>query len=491
MFNHSPAAIRFRASRGYLFSVVACASVLSALAVFQYLQRTRQAESHAVFVSTASDSVKDLPSWLEKDIHASFLTERALADARTRLVSEADADRLPANAILRNMLWVDVVPHGPTAGKSIRIGCTEPSPQGAILLRMLAERFIEERLTEPRANAAERLRAAQAAIAFVQSEYEQAETLLARLKGDVKRLKEAIREKESLVADATRGTAPEARPPEEYGRYPEGPGDDLAELERRLAALQADRSELLSQFTVRHPLVQDVNNRIAEVSAAIDAYMATHADTPPGPTASAPRDLDDPAKLDLAAIRRDLQVLRDELASLEQERDRQSAKFASVQEERRMREAEASRAQAELDRLAGIELRVTEAAPVPFDSRQLDASGLLFSLALGCLLGFVTYLKASPVTRRLGSRAEIESILALPVVGLLPGTGESTDPVAGVELPGLVRRVRTVAELTLALFLLSTAAGVAVLDGYNSRLVAEPLSTTADSLREIARHIFA
>jgi hypothetical protein len=237
--------------------------------------------------------------------------------------------------------------------------------------------------------------------------------------------------------------------------------------------------------------VQDVDNRIAEISAA----LVRRSPQQPGSAApvgvGASPDPNGATAADIAAAERDVGKLQDELSSLELQRDALTIKCAGLEQDLQQRKADAKRAQEDFDRLQGIELKIAEAAPASFEPPGSTPSGLLFSLALGCLLGFVVFLRAAPVIRRLSSRSQIESILALPVIGLLPGTDDSPEPYAPLELPVVVRRVRLAAEGALVLFLLATTVGLAMLDGYQSRLTAEPLSAVADSFHILARHFFS
>jgi hypothetical protein len=489
----SPALVALRASRGYLFSVVACAVVLVALATIQYLHRSQTAAQQVVFISTAGESGGDVPAWLEKDLHEAFLSERALTAARGRLATAQCADQLPPNAALRASLSASVVLNGPSSGKSIRLGSADASPEGLMLLRTLAEHFIETRLTGPRANAEGRIQSAQDEAASVRLQHQPAAAQLQEIERDVERVTKALGEQEILVAQARRKVhAPR-----------QGPGTELppadradpqrSDLERLLVALQEKRAQLLSQFTIQHPLVQDVDNRIAEVSAAL---LGSESPSPP-PQGTPPADAEETqrasrtAAAEYAAAQRKLQMLQEELSSLELQRDSQAASLAGLAQDLRQREADAKRAQEDFERLKGIELTINEGRSASFEPPGSSPSGLLFSLSLGCLLGFVVFLRAVPVTRRFSNRSQIESILALPVIGLLPGTDDSPDPYSPVELPGLVHRVRLAAEVTLALFCIATIVGMGVLEGYQARLVAEPLSSVADSLHALARHFFA
>ena len=391
-----------RSSRGYLFTVVACSVLLTALAVTQWVRESRAAGP------TPMDG-DGLPA--EKDSSRADL-ERAKVDATDRLDS--------------------------------------------------AERAIAAARLQQKETAAE----------------------LDRLNGTAGQLQDAIVRQEAEMAKA-------ARLRDELNAAVPQPADTAAPederavaLEGSLAELQKQMAQLLTRFTRSHPVVRDIERRIGELSAQLQE-MRSPAENPEETAGESLQE----AEENLAAAEQRLDELRQELERLNASRDSQMLRLANIQEAIESREHDIELASAELARLEAIPPPRNESVSGPDAASHLSAFGLLFSLALGCLLGGVAFVKSKPVSQTISSRAEVESILALPLIGMLPGTDDSTVPPPQPPEWRAAGRILLAAELTLAVFAAATAAAVQLIEGHSQRLANQPLSTIADGVRLVLEHV--
>jgi hypothetical protein len=307
---------------------------------------------------------------------------------------------------------------------------------------------------------------------------------LERLQGDVERLEGELLRQEEHVAEARRLRDRAVESASSTEADPDQAADEAAVLQESLAELQKQRGQLATRFTPSHPVVQDVDRRIAEVAGMLEKVRSTVRVAPESPQGTSDRETDEA----LHTAEQKLQALRQELQAVRATQDKQMLVLAELQEETELERRAVEEAAAELARLETLTEQIHEQVPVPAAQDRVGPFGLLFSLALACLFGCVAFTKAKPANRWISGRSEVESILALPLIGLLPGTDDSPIP-APLPDPRPARGIRRAAELTLVIFAAATVAAVGMVEGYSQRLADQPLSATADGVRVILEYV--
>ncbi|HUT91565.1 MAG TPA: hypothetical protein VMY37_18850 [Thermoguttaceae bacterium] len=214
---------------------------------------------------------------------------------------------------------------------------------------------------------------------------------------------------------------------------PPPPDRETVDLHRQLAELEQRRARLLDTRTPLHPLVRDVDTRIAGVRDRLASISARLAEQPPevSPTEEGPT-LGTPVAEDLLGTTESTQhVPADELA----------AELAEAAQAFRSHKDAMDRAEEEYDRLAEAKRRAWEAQistpSIELEPAQMgearqpadEPSGsMLVALASALAVTFGVGLIWSGFDSDLplATLAEAEAALPVPVVGTIPATGPAS-----------------------------------------------------------------
>jgi capsular exopolysaccharide synthesis family protein len=283
-----------------------------------------------------------------------------------------------------------------------------------------ARRFIEAQLEEVggRLRASEeRLRdlKEQRGIVSLGDETSAALTRLTALEADLDRTRRARDEAAATIRQLQEGR------PAGAARIVVDPGDPaLAKLSAALGDLQVQRENLLLTLTPQHPQVRDLDAQmenvrrsvVQELEARLRALTARAGDLEVRvrQTRTDLKTIPEVA-LEVARVQRDVKVNEDLFAQLK-------AKYQEVQIREKEQVEEVS-----------IELPATEPAG---PSNPTDwTTKLLAGLAVGLLLGLVLAFTVESLDTSIGTIEDVENLLAVPVMGLIPDIG-----LADLAIPG-------------------------------------------------------
>ncbi len=283
-----------------------------------------------------------------------------------------------------------------------------------------ARRFIEAQLEEVggRLQASEeRLRdlKEQRGVVSLGDETAAALNRLTGLEADLDRTRRARDEAASTIRQLQEGR------PAGAVRIAVDPADPaLTKLSTTLGDLQVQRENLLLTLTPRHPQVRDLDTQmenvrrslVQELEARLRALTARAADLEVRvrQTRTDLKTIPEVA-LEVARVQRDVKVNEDLFAQLK-------AKYQEVQIREKEQVEEVS-----------IELPATEPAG---PSNPTDwTTKLLAGLAVGLLLGLVLAFTVESLDTSIGTIEDVETLLAVPVMGLIPDIGP-----ADLTIPG-------------------------------------------------------
>lgn len=283
-----------------------------------------------------------------------------------------------------------------------------------------ARRFIEAQLEEVggRLRASEeRLRdlKEQRGVVSLGDETAAALNRLTGLEADLERTRRARDEAATTIRQLQEGR------PAGAVRIAVDPADlPLTKLSTTLGDLQVQRENLLLTLTPRHPQVRDLDTQmenvrrslVQELEARLRALTARAADLEVRvrQTRTDLKAIPEVA-LEMARVQRDVKVNEDLFAQLK-------AKYQEVQIREKEQVEEVS-----------IELPATEPAG---PSNPTDwTTKLLAGLAVGLLLGLVLAFTVESLDTSIGTIEDVETLLAVPVMGLIPDIG-----LADLAIPG-------------------------------------------------------
>lgn len=472
-----------RASRGYLFSVVTCAVLLTALALVQWLRAPRPSGPWTLQI--VATSPPGAGAGINENLKETLLRSRVVAKARRQVAATPHGSGLETGGALQSCLAVVEEENGDPNQSTFRLVYRGGSAQGGALLRRLAELYAQEHVDQRRADSAALLRSAKSAWEAVRKEYDAASRQFQQATRAAQRVQEEIRRKQAEIADLLHQRHPTPEP--RQAAAADAPLQPQSVTKQRLAGLRTQRAQLLEHFTARHPSVQEIDNRIRHTSAT----EIEQPDAQAPPPAVSPTLLTEGGEHALAPtqakLEEELATLNEKLQSLDATRDKQMTKLAALQEDLEQRAAEVVDAKAKLKRTEKSDVCIAEAVRSRVQSPPTDAIGLFFSLAFGSLVGCIASMRAKSADTRLRDRSQVESLLAVPVVGLLPGAEDPPQdpPPAPPTQSHTAHTVQRTAEVALGLFFVTTLSASAFADNFSARLTSQPLSAIADSVREV------
>ena len=315
---------------------------------------------------------------------------------------------------------------------------TREQPEAGRVANAVAEAYREQ-------NIATRNRQVKEARRFIETQLEEVGARLRASEDRVKDLKEqrgfvsltdetsaALARRATLEADHDRARRAredtagllrqlqEARPPG-GARIAIDPGDAaLARLGGNLADLQIQRENLLLTLTPRHPQVQDLEAQMENVRASllrdvegrlrVQSARAAELDGQLRQARAQVQSLPDVA-LEAARVQRDVKVNEDLFGQLR-------TKYQEVQ----IRERE---------QVEEVTIELPAADPTGPSNPTDWSAKILAGVAVGLLLGLVLAFTVESLDTSIGTIEDVEGLLAVPVMGLIPDIGP-----ADLAIPG-------------------------------------------------------
>ena len=298
------------------------------------------------------------------------------------------------------------------------------SPNAAKIARALADRFIREYRTFWAAEAQKACIAASSqAEQAEQAQYEAADMLQAFEDNVLKQEKSSP--EHSLLAPTDQQSVP---------KIPDNPV--WIELDRKLALLRQREAAMLVNKTPLHPDVQDIRARIADFQQQLDSIPRFAADSA---TNNPTQDIDSPATVKTPPSKNENEIQE----SNTRENVAQGVNQNETTETLKQLQLAAERTEQEyLDKLR-IKQSIFDASrkeptflvrvnPVPVTIKQPGGIqgfiGLMLCSGFAMALGIGVFSSGVSTQSLLASIADLEPLLPVPIIGVVPSKDQSSDP---------------------------------------------------------------